>query len=203
MSPDHSFEALIVRAQDGDQQAARAIFERYAHQLIVLARTRLDVRTLQKLDPEDVVQSVFRSFFQRLAHDEYELENWKSLWSLLTVITLRKCGFYVRHFRAARRNVTRERAARAASDSKISWQFIAREPTPSEAVLLTETLEAVLHDLEPGHREIVELHLRGFELPQISERVERSERTVYRLLERVRRRLERMCGEDLERKPNP
>jgi DNA-directed RNA polymerase specialized sigma24 family protein len=48
-----------------DEQAARENFDRFARRLIGLARTRLDRRIRQKIDPEDVVQSVFRSFFTR------------------------------------------------------------------------------------------------------------------------------------------
>jgi RNA polymerase sigma-70 factor (ECF subfamily) len=193
MPSDCTFESIIARARKGDDEAARTIFERYAQRLLALARSRLDSRTLQKLDPEDVIQSVFRSFFHRLANDEYDVPNWDRLWSLLTVITLRKCGFRIRHFRAACRNVAREATGSQSSDSHISWHLIAREPTPEEAASLTETLEHLLRDLDARDRQIVELHLRGFNHEQISDEVGRSERSVYRLLERVRLRLERMC----------
>ena len=42
---------------------------------------------------EDVMASVFKSFFRRHAEAPFDLSSWDSLWSLLTLITLRKCGY--------------------------------------------------------------------------------------------------------------
>ena len=68
MSLPDSFDDVITRLRDGDSEAATEIFHRFAARLIALARTRLDSRVRQKVDPEDVVQSVFRSFFIRQDH---------------------------------------------------------------------------------------------------------------------------------------
>ena len=48
--------------------------------LIGLARSHLGGVIRQKVDPEDVVQSVFRSFFQRNAQGNWNLDDWDSLW---------------------------------------------------------------------------------------------------------------------------
>ena len=57
-----------------------------------LAGTRLNTRVRRQVDPEDVVQALFRSFFDRQAAGQFELENWNSLWSLLVRIAVRKGG---------------------------------------------------------------------------------------------------------------
>ena len=62
--------------------------------------------------------------------------------------------------------------------------------------LLSETLERLLNGLDEDERPIVELSLQGYSTREISEQLDRPERTVRRLRERVRARLERMQLED-------
>ena len=121
MSPEPAFDALMERLRRGERQAAEEIFHRFARRLIGLARSRLEPAIRQKVDPEDVMASVFKSFFLRHAGGQFELDDWDGLWSLLTVITLRKCGHKVEHFRAARRDVKREVHAPDTADDSSAW----------------------------------------------------------------------------------
>jgi RNA polymerase sigma-70 factor (ECF subfamily) len=196
MAQDPAFEALMERLRQGDEAAAAEVFRRFARRLIALAERRLSAQVRAKVDAEDVRQSVFKSFFRPQAAGEYDLDSWDSLWALLTVITLRKCGYRTRHFLAARRDVRHEApppAGEATSDA--GWEAVAREPTPEEAALLTETVEQLLRGLEDDGRRIVELGLQGYKAPEISARVGLAERTVYRVLQRVKARLERWSAD--------
>jgi RNA polymerase sigma-70 factor (ECF subfamily) len=194
MSTDSSsFDAMMTRLRSGDQAAAREIFHRYANRLIGLARSRLSNLMQQKVDPEDVIQSVFKSFFVRQADGRFDLENWDSLWAMLTVITLRKCGHRVEYFRAACRDVRREAdVGPTDADSSAAWEAVAREPSPSEAAMLEETLEHLLQPLDERERKIAVMSLQGHTIVEIAEEVHRSERTVQRVLEHVRKRLKRL-----------
>ncbi len=193
MPEESSFANLMVRLRAGDPSAATAIFQQYQARLVALARSRLDERVRRKEDPEDMVQSAFRSFFRRADEGEFDVENPERLWSLLTVITLRKCGHRIDYFRAARRDVRREAvAAPSGEDSAAGWDAIAREPTPTEVVMLTDTVEELMRDLKARDRTILELALQGEPISQISKRIGYSERTVERALERVRKKLEGM-----------
>lgn len=71
---------------------------------MVLARGRLYPQILQRIDPEDVTQSVFRSFFQRQKAGQFTLRDWGALWGLLVTMTIRKCGRRADEFYAARRD---------------------------------------------------------------------------------------------------
>jgi RNA polymerase sigma-70 factor (ECF subfamily) len=189
MSDESAFEPLMARLRQGDEEAARLIFQRFANRLIGLARHRLDERIRQKVGPEDVMQSVLKSFFLRQAAGQYELASWDSLWSLLTVITLRKCGHQVERFQAACRDVRREANLTTGDSAAATWQAIAREPTPTEATLLAETMEQLFAGLSPDDRCIVELTLQGHTRSEVSALAGVAERTVYRCLERVKARL--------------
>src|SRR5262245_38926786 len=130
---DSSFVELLDRLRQGDQDAAGRIFETFKRRLMGLARTRLDGQILQKEDADDVVQSALASFFRRDRDKPFHLTSWDDLWSLLAVITMRKCGHRVEYYLAACRNVRREAAPDTpAEESTEPWQAIARDPTADE-----------------------------------------------------------------------
>jgi RNA polymerase sigma-70 factor (ECF subfamily) len=169
----------------------------YQQRLIALARGHLDAKIRPKVDPEDVMQSVFKSFFLRFAAERFSLEDWDSLWSLLTVMTLRRCGFRTRYFHADCRDVRREALSGSGDGSaEACWEAIAREPSPPEAAMLVEVMEQTFRGLDARDRLIIELSLQGYSVAEISMRADRAERTIHRTLERVKGKLERMSTED-------
>src|SRR5262245_43993565 len=116
-----------------------AEFERFTRRLIGLARAQLDERLQHKIEPEDVVQSAYKSFFLRYGDGALAAEGWDGLWGLLTTITLRKCADRVRYHRAECRDVNREAAAPAGEGLEPWREAVGREPTPEEAAGLAET----------------------------------------------------------------
>ena len=198
MEHHDSFDALVERLRAGDEAAARQVFQRFVGRLIGLARGRLEKVLAGKEDPEDVLQSVFLSFFVRARDGQVTADDWDDVWSLLAVITLRKCGNRIAYYRAGRRDVGQEVRLRHAEDSSGGWEALVRDPTPSEVAVLTETLEALLRDLDERAREMVMLYLQGYTMQEISTRVGWAQRTVRRTIELVRKRLQRMQAADAE-----
>jgi RNA polymerase sigma-70 factor, ECF subfamily len=189
-----SFAEFVTRLHSGDDQAARQLFERFAQRLIGMARRRFDGPLRNKVDPEDVVQSAYKSFFSRHADGNVVVGNWNSMWGLLTIITVRKCAERVAYHRAQQRDLAREIAP--PTDSAPAIEALSREPTPAEAVELTETVSRLMAGLDASERPVLELSLQGYSTREISEQLNRAERTVRLLRERVRKRLERMQQED-------
>src|SRR5262245_10583924 len=137
---DPSFADLMARLRAGQDDAATQVFDRFASHLVELARKHLDAQVLQKVDPEDVLQSVFRSFFARYPSGQLGgFASWDNLWAMLVVITLRKCGRQMDYFHAACRDVRREVAGQPNPDGS-ALAGGGDEPTPSEAAMLTETV---------------------------------------------------------------
>lgn len=192
-----SSQAIDPRPTDGvavgPELAAEAVC-RYSDRLAALVRSRLGWRLRRKLDPEDVVQSVFRSFVRLQQRRPLDFENWDAIWALLALMTVRKCGHTIEHFTAACRSVAAEQSAGPGTtvndpDSARCIEAFSREPDPHEAALLAETLQALLADLDDRDGRIVSLALEGATTLEISDEVERSERTVQRVLKRVCDRL--------------
>ncbi len=189
-----SFADFLKRLRTGDDDASRELFDRFARQLIAMARQRFDGRVRHKVDPEDVVQSAYKSFFYRYADANTQIGGWNSLWSLLTIITVRKCAERIAYHRAQRRNAARE-ISTSSAEHPSAVEIFSREPTPAEATELSETVERLFADLDDHERPVLELSLQGYSTREISEQLQRAERTVRLLRERVRKRLVRMQQE--------
>jgi RNA polymerase sigma-70 factor (ECF subfamily) len=188
-----SFSEWLARLQVRDDAAAREVLQRFTSRLIALAQQRFGAAFNGKIDPEDVVQSAYKSFFRRFEEGKLELVNWNSLWGLLTVITLRKGAARVAYYRTESRDATREVPTPPdLREWTSSLKAFDREPTPLEAILLNETVEQLFAGLTEEERSIVELSMQGYSTQEISQRLGRAERTVRRVRERIRHRLERM-----------
>jgi RNA polymerase sigma factor (sigma-70 family) len=190
--------ALLARWRDGDQGAAAELFQRYAERLIGLAQRRLSEKMTARVDPEDVVQSVYGSFFAGARNGRFVLQQSGDLWRLLVAITLHKVRRQVRHHTAQKRSIDREQSPGGA-DPDIPAELLAQEPSPDEAVALAEILEAVLRRLKPVHRRMVELRLQGHTIPEIAVDTQRCLATVEDVLHQVKERL----GQDLGKKGGP
>src|SRR5262249_35780113 len=99
---------LVERLKEGNPRAPELLFRRYAVRLARLAEQHLSRKVAVRVDGEDVVQSVFRTFFRRCASGEFTVDGSGRLWRLLVTITLNKVRAGVRYHTAARRDVAAE-----------------------------------------------------------------------------------------------
>jgi RNA polymerase sigma-70 factor (ECF subfamily) len=187
MAADGPFTHLMSCLQQGHPDAARHIFQRYAQRLVALAANRLPAAVQTKEAPEDVVQSVFRTFFRRQAEGRFVVDDWDRLWKLLAAITIHKCGHRLERWLADCRDVRREQGPPQGDTSYTDdWRIADPSPTPAEAVLLRETLEEMLQRLSERQRPVVLLRLQGYSIAEIAEQLRCSERTILRHLEAAR-----------------
>jgi RNA polymerase sigma-70 factor (ECF subfamily) len=196
---DHLSAELMARWQGGDQQAAEALFQRYAERLLAVVRTRLSAQLARRFDPEDVVQSAYRSFFAGARDGRYVLAHSGDLWRLLVAITLHKLRRQVQHHQARKRNPDRENDPRLSSGPlAFEAATLAREPSPVEAAALADELEQLMQGLDLSRRRILELRLQGYTLEEIAADTQQSLRTVRRRLDQVKQYLEQRCQEQAD-----
>ncbi len=189
--PEPSFVDLYARLDAGDEMAAAELFQRYSQQLIRLATPRLKGLVRQKVDPEDIVQSALGSFFRVNAQGGFSLSGWNDLWSVLVTITLRKCRYQVRHFLTVKRDIRREEGAVQAAELD-GFRVLAPSPTPIEAAELADLINHLLTGLDTRSRQVAELCLENRTPAEIGPCVGLTERSVYRILDRIRGRLEQL-----------
>jgi RNA polymerase sigma-70 factor (ECF subfamily) len=187
-----SDRSLLRRFLIGNPDAARAIYERYAERLRALARAKCSAQLNRRVDADDIVQSVFRRFFQAAARGNYQVPAGEDLWDLLLVITTNRIRTEETFHRAAKRDVrlTDEidfdepyHAARGGQDDF------------SEAFLELAVKE-VLERLPERYRIVVELRMAGYEVAEIARQTGRSKRTVERLLQESRQQLTTLLSPD-------
>lgn len=197
MTGSASFVDLVARLREGERDAATEVFELYAKRLIELARSRLSDRLRRKLDPEDVLQSALKSFFSGVQQGTISLADWDGLWTILVVITLRKCRKQVIYYQRACRTIGRERHSEGSDEEcRVAFEAIAREPLPDEAAQLVETLEEALRGFDDVDRQVLLQTLQGDKPAEISVKLGITQRRTYRVLERVRSRLLRQRDAD-------
>tara|TARA_R110002111_G_scaffold262504_1_gene338971 strand:- start:161374 stop:162717 length:1344 start_codon:yes stop_codon:yes gene_type:complete len=171
--------------QAGQSEAATAIFDRYVARLIALAHSRIGSKLRRRVDAEDIVQSAYRSFFVHAKGDEYQLNEAGDLWRLLASITLHKLYGQIEKHTAAKRSIHHEDPTDLATAAAMT-----PEPLPEEVVAIVEELHTVIRDLPPEERMVLTASLQGQDNPEICRTVEKSERTVRRLLASARRKIE-------------
>src|SRR5437899_1020403 len=129
---DNESAELLARWREGDQQAAAVLVERFTDRLLALARSHLSEKLARRVDPEDVVQSAYRSFFTAARADRYELQRPGDLWQLLAAITPHKLRHQVARHTADKRALDCEESL--SQDSRLGPQveLMSRTPTPAE-----------------------------------------------------------------------
>jgi len=188
---DDDSKNLLDRYRAGDEAAAAALFHRYAARLVALARSRLSDKLAQRVDPEDVVQSAYRSFFARARDAQFEVQRGGDLWRLLVTIVLHKINDQAKYHNAAKRAPVSQGFGSEDSLFRLHAAACARAPTPAEAVALADEVEHLMRRLDPAARQVVELRLQGHTLYEIAAATDRSVATVSRILDRVQEQLGR------------
>jgi RNA polymerase sigma factor (sigma-70 family) len=188
MIRDEASGDLLARWRQGDQQAATELFRRYASRLVGLARSRLSAKYAHRVDPEELVQSVYRTFFAEAQDGRYELHRGGDLWRLLVVMTLHKLNDQVKYHNRRKRAVDRDLDIHH-DKMGVEPDLLAREPSPLEALALADEVERLMRQLDASHRSMVELRLQGHTIEEIAAQTRYSERTVRYVLERVKQLL--------------
>lgn len=180
---DHS---LLKQYRRGFDDAPTQLYLRYAERLRSLAARESSPGLAARIDPDDIVQSVFRTFFRRAAEGQYDVPEGEEIWKILLVIALNKIRGLGDFHRAARRDMRRTVTGET-YDRAIEEEAGRQE---SALTILRLVIDEILNSLPPSHRPIVELRIEGYEVAEIAERTQRSKRTVERVLQEFRQRLD-------------
>lgn len=178
------FQSFQRRLQEGESAAVQKLFDDYSRRLIQLAGKNIHPALLKRFDGEDVVQSVFRTFFRRQEAGKFHVARAQQLWQLLVTLTLCKTRSHARKHTAEKRNAS---ADRAIFDDN---QMLDRQPSPEDALALWEEIDVVLEGLPDRAAEIISMRLEGRNRSEIAAELNLSRQTIHRILKLIESRLE-------------
>lgn len=187
-----SDQILLQRFREGHSDASTLLYLRYAHRLHALAKKRSSPDLARRVDPEEIVQSVFRTFFRRAAAGQYEVPDGEEIWKLLLIIGLNKVRAAGAHHRAAKRDV-RQTEGGECYELALQNEAVGDE---TSLIILRMVIEEALADLPPAQQQMVQLRIEGGEVTEIAHQTGRSKRSVERVLQAFRARLTDLIGGD-------
>jgi len=175
---------LVNEFQDGSESAAKALFDKHCEKLLRLAKRRIGQRMSSRFDPEDVVQSAFRTFFTRVKNDEFAFEQEDDLFKLLVRLTVRKTLRRIQYHRADKRNPEAEMGHQS-DGSEVFSKVASEEPTAEVEVALLDEFERFVGQLPQLDRQVLELKVQGYSTVEIADRLGTYDRKVRRIIERL------------------
>jgi RNA polymerase sigma-70 factor (ECF subfamily) len=192
--PSESFRRLascLARGETND--AAELVVERFASRLAGLAARGMSRGLQQRVDPEDVVQSVFATFFRQHHAGKIELRDWESLRGYLAQVAVWRVRRYARRDAAGRRDAGRA-APLAEADA------FDREPGPEDVRIAEELREHLLANLKARHPDkyhrIAARILEGAGHAAIAREFDTSITTVERVHARAREFLAKLLADE-------
>jgi RNA polymerase sigma-70 factor (ECF subfamily) len=177
--------SLVRRFCRGENDAATQLYLRYAERLGRLARQTMSPKLAIRVDPDDVVQSVFRTFFRRTSEGLLDVPPGDQLWQLLLAIATNKVRHLGRYHRQQKRDVSRT----VASDQVVSLERFASDHVPMK--ILELVIRELLESQTEVQRQMIEMRIQGYTAPEISAATKRCSRTVERVIKRFRDDLKR------------
>jgi RNA polymerase sigma-70 factor (ECF subfamily) len=182
--PEASDASLLSVFRKGNQDAATQLYLRYAKRLRALVKEQCSSELSRRLEEDDIVQSVFRTFFSGAQQGLYKVPGGQDLWKLLLVISLNKIRAKGAYYSAAKRD-----ARRTSSLDAVGMGGEPAQPDAGEQAFFQLVIQEALEHLPPEYREIVQLRIEGYEVEEIAARSNRAKRTVERILQEARKRL--------------
>lgn len=190
MPPEDHWDRLIRGLRTGDEEIVAEFCAQYGRHLHAVAEKNIATGLRRRVGPESIMQSAYRTFFRRAREGQFDLADSEDLWRLLCAITLTKVREQARYHLRHKRAVNRETDVGAAEEAGERRQPTAPGPTPAEAAALAEQFEVLLASLDEEEQQIVELKLQELTNLEVADRLGCSDRTVSRILARIKDRLE-------------
>jgi RNA polymerase sigma factor (sigma-70 family) len=183
MSPDTSFDDLMRRLREGDEDAARELVEAHEDEVRRFVRQRIDSPQMRRLmDSVDVTQSAFFLLFQDARAGKIDLRDAEHLRTLLLSIAKHKLIDKARGMKAKKRDVRRNEVG---GDEPLG-EIARKESSPGSMVANQDMLSLVRRELPADDYELVMASLGGESYEDLAARFggtsESIRKRVYRII---------------------
>lgn len=179
----------MERWRNGDEYAAEVLHNRYVAKLLNLVGRHLANRFNPRLAADDVVQSVFGSFFHGAKEGRYEFECENDFWKLLLTMALNKVRNTVRHHQTQKRDLSKESfSTNSAGAEGIVAHLRSPQRVAREYLEFLECLDELFEHLSPREQKLLRYQVEGYTQQETAEKLNVNERTIRRMILRIRNR---------------
>ncbi|TWU50821.1 ECF sigma factor [Rubripirellula tenax] len=189
MSKNTNVSHWIDLVKAGDSAAANQIWQHYFDRLVRAVRARLYGQNRAVSDEEDIVLSVFDSFYVAAEKGRFpDLSDRDDLWRLLLRMSARKVVDKRRRDKRQRRggNVQVHSLGQSGDDGNLI-EAIGDEPSPEMVLMMQESVAEFFSHLGVGQlSDLAGAKLEGYSNAELAERFGCSERTIERRLHLIR-----------------
>jgi len=185
---ENDLPGFLQRIQSGDESAARELLQRYEPEVRLVVRRQLPRLLRSRFDSLDFLQSVWGSFFRRMRDAPTDFEDSRHLVAFLARAAKNKVIDEYRRAASLKQDMHREEPLWV--DGRHPKEVADSIDSPSELAQAREVMGRLRDLLPEERRSILELKAEGLSSKDIGERLGISERTVQRVLEELRRRME-------------
>ena len=192
MSQEPDIAELIARARAGEETAIREFLARFEQEVRIMVRGHLPKKLRTRFDSMDFVQAVWQSFFSSLRERSRDFENIHHLRGFLAGVARNKV--FEEHRRLTRTEkyaiAREERLYVRRGDRQIERDLVSPEPTPSQTVQASDRLAQLIAGCSPREVQVITLRHQGLTFEEIAARTGIHERSVRRIIEDARARME-------------
>ena len=186
------FADLLDRAKRFDDLAVRQLLEAFEPEIRIMVRVQLPLKLRPKFDSIDFTQAVWASFFIRIRERDTPFENPRQLGAFLAGIAKNKVvEEHRKRTRTRKYDIRREEQLyfkRGGRDVPV--EVASQDPSPSEEAQVQDRLHQLLKCEGPEMAKIIDLRRQGLSYEEIGPRVGLHERTVRRMVNAMRSRME-------------
>jgi RNA polymerase sigma factor (sigma-70 family) len=189
---DVDFAGLIESARLGDEAAVAALLGRFESEIRLMVRVRLPRALRNQFDSMDFVQAVWTSVFAVKPDDVGKFADIGQFRGFLAGVARNKV--YEEHRRRTRTKKyelgREERLYVRKGERDVPREVPAPDPTPSEEVQAGDRFGQLIRGRTAEEVQIVDLRRQGLTFDEIAERLGTNERSVRRVIDSIRERME-------------
>ncbi len=181
MAGGDSIQVLVSRVRQGDEEAARILVQTYETEIRAEIRARFRDRRLRRiLETMDIFQSVFATFFTRVALGQYDAEHPAELLRLLVRITRSKVIDQHRRQSAARRDYRR---VESLNDDESAAE--SPDTDPERQLAVADLVQRIRDRMSENERKVVDLRLAGRSWDEVAQTLDENVDAVRKRFDRA------------------
>jgi RNA polymerase sigma-70 factor (ECF subfamily) len=189
---DVDFAVLMESAKLGDEAAMAAVLGRFEPEIRTMVRVRLPKILRNELDSMDIVQAVWTSVFAAKGETLDKFTDPGQFRGYLAGVARNKVfEEHRRRTRTKKYDLNREERLYVRKGSRdIPREVAATDPSPSQEVQAGDRFGQLIQGRTPEEVRIIELRRQGMTFEEIALEIGTHERSVRRVIDAVRKRME-------------